>query len=194
MSCFGCKWWHKHAVVLLWNIHVRHVWHKKLVTWLWKLAYFWGVICRSRGVVKFLMKDYAGALGDLNKADALDPNNSFILQYVSPSSIEVPCFELDGSSSPRLRQKFYGFWHLVIMCVVCCFCRLRGDVKCWMNDYQGALEDLTRSDRIKPNDTFTLRYGVHQIWEPDISFFFGQFPYWHALDCCSLLDTGLMVV
>lgn len=47
------------------------------------------------------------------------------------------------------------------MCVVCCFGRLRGDVKCWMNDYQGALEDLTRADRIKPNDTFTLRYGVH---------------------------------
>lgn len=32
-------------------------------------------------------------------------------------------------------------------------------MKCWINDYQGALEDLTRADRIKPNDTFTLRYG-----------------------------------
>ena len=30
--------------------------------------------------MKFMMKDYAGALADLNKADALDPNNSFILQ------------------------------------------------------------------------------------------------------------------
>lgn len=89
----------------LWNIHVRHVRHKKLVNWLIKLAYIWGVICRSRGVVKFLMKDYAGALGDLNKADALDPNNSFILQYVSPSNIKDSSFELDGSSSPRLRQK-----------------------------------------------------------------------------------------
>jgi tetratricopeptide (TPR) repeat protein len=36
-------------------------------------------------------------------------------------------------------------------------CRLRGDVKCWLNDYQGALEDLTKSDLLKPNDTFTLR-------------------------------------
>jgi tetratricopeptide (TPR) repeat protein len=106
------------------------------------------------------MKDYAGALGDLNKADALDPNNSFILQYVSASSIEDPSFELDGSSSPRLRQKSMES-DTLSLCVVCCFGRLRGDVKCWMNDYQGALEDLTRADRIKPNDTFTLRYGVH---------------------------------
>jgi len=27
-----------------------------------------------------------------------------------------------------------------------------------MNDYEGALEDLTRADRLRPDDTFTLRY------------------------------------
>lgn len=32
--------------------------------------------------MKFLVKDYAGALAELNKADSLDPNNIFILQYV----------------------------------------------------------------------------------------------------------------
>jgi hypothetical protein len=46
------------------------------------------------------------------------------------------------------------------ICVGCCvFCRLRGDVKCWLNDYQGALEDLNTSNLLKPNDTFTLRYS-----------------------------------
>lgn len=39
-----------------------------------------------------MMKDYAGALADLNKADSLDPNNSFILQYVQNPSLSSACF------------------------------------------------------------------------------------------------------
>lgn len=36
-------------------------------------------------------------------------------------------------------------------------------MKCWINDYEGALEDLTRADRLRPDDTFTLRYVLTSV-------------------------------
>jgi len=35
---------------------------------------------RSRGVVKYKLHDYQGALEDLDKADVLEPNNAFTLR------------------------------------------------------------------------------------------------------------------
>lgn len=62
------------------------------------------------------MKDYAGALGDLNKADALDPNNSFILQYVSPSQVSrIPFLNLMEGHLPG-RGK--SLWNLTLCAFV----------------------------------------------------------------------------
>ncbi|KAH8962719.1 hypothetical protein BDL97_05G115300 [Sphagnum fallax] len=97
---------------------------------------------------QMMLKDYQGALEDLNKADVLEPNDAFTLRSRGDVKGMLKDYKgaLEDLNKANVLQPNDAFT-----------LRKRGDVKRMLKDYQGALEDLNKADVLEPNDAFTLR-------------------------------------
>jgi tetratricopeptide (TPR) repeat protein len=94
-----------------------------------------------------MLKDYQGALEDLNKADVLEPNHAFTLKNRGEVKQMLEDYQgaLKDLDKVDVLQPNDAFT-----------LRRRGDVKRMLEDYQGALKDLNKADVLEPNNAFTL--------------------------------------
>jgi tetratricopeptide (TPR) repeat protein len=94
-----------------------------------------------------MLKDYQGALNDLDKADVLEPDNAFTLSSRGKVKRMLKVYQgalndLDKADVLELDNAFT--------------LSSRGDVKRLLKDYQGAVNDLDKADVLEPNNAFTL--------------------------------------
>jgi tetratricopeptide (TPR) repeat protein len=94
------------------------------------------------------LKDYELALQDLDKADFLEPNNTFILQ--SHGDVKNMLKDYQETLENLNKANFFEPNNAFIL-------RNYGNVKKMLKDYQGALEDLHKANVLEPNNAFTLQ-------------------------------------
>jgi tetratricopeptide (TPR) repeat protein len=136
-----------------------------------------------------MLKDYQGALEDLNKADVFEPNNAFSLgnrgavkrmlkdfRGALEDFDKVDVFEPNNAFTlgnrgavKRMLKDFQGaledFDKVDVLEPNNAFIlRSRGAVKGMLKDYQGALEDLNKANVLEPNDVFTLITHAYTNW------------------------------
>jgi tetratricopeptide (TPR) repeat protein len=95
-----------------------------------------------------MLKEYQGALEDLDKADVLEPNNAFTLE--SCANVKRMLKEYQGALEDLDKVDLLDPNNAFTL-------RTRGDVKRMLKEYQRALEDLNKADVLEPHNAFTLR-------------------------------------
>ncbi|KAH8947331.1 hypothetical protein BDL97_11G035200 [Sphagnum fallax] len=95
-----------------------------------------------------MLKEYQGALEDLDKADVLEPNNAFTLK--TRGDVKRMLKEYPGALEDL--DKAYVLEPNNVFTLMSC-----GIVKYMLDDYQGALENINKVRHLKPNDHLILQ-------------------------------------
>jgi tetratricopeptide (TPR) repeat protein len=102
-----------------------------------------------------MLKEYQGALEDLDKADVLEPNNASTLRI--RAIVKTVLKECQGALEDLDKADVFEPNNASTLTI-------RGDVKYMLNDYQGALEDLNNAYVLEPNDRFILQTQKSLRW------------------------------
>jgi serine/threonine protein kinase len=97
-----------------------------------------------------MLKEYQGALEDVDKADVLEPNNAFTLKIRRDVKRMLHDYQgaLEDLDKADVLEPNNAFTFTI-----------RGDVKSKLKNYQGTLGDLDKANFLEPNNAFTLRSG-----------------------------------
>jgi tetratricopeptide (TPR) repeat protein len=95
-----------------------------------------------------MLKNYQGALNDLDKADVLEPNNAFTLR--SRGDVKKMLKNYEGALNDLDKADVLEPNHAFTL-------RSRGDVKKMLKNYEGALNDLDKAHVLEPNNACILR-------------------------------------
>jgi tetratricopeptide (TPR) repeat protein len=94
-----------------------------------------------------MLKDYQGALEDLDKADVLEPNNASTLR--SRGCVKMMLKDYQGALEDLDKANVLEPNNASILTNL-------ATIKYGLDDYQGALEDLDKADVLEPNNAFIL--------------------------------------